>query len=117
MTEATNERVIRARLEVAAQKAGIIDLDALALADMSKVTLEANGEVKGAEELMIALKEAKPYLFQQKKAKDMTPAEREAWWKEHKRRPKLEPLSTDKKARDMSEDERRKFLDECRRRE
>jgi hypothetical protein len=100
-----NERVIRAELKVAAQKAGMIDLDGLKLADVSKVTLEADGTVKGADELMTALKEAKPYLFgnatkgssnpnpppppgdtQPKKAKDMTEAERAAFLQEHKRK-------------------------------
>lgn len=100
-----NERVIRAELKVAAQKAGMIDLDGLKLADISKVTLEADGTVKGADELMTALKEAKPYLFgqvtkgtsspnppptpgdnQPKLAKDMTEAERAAFLAEHKRK-------------------------------
>ena len=102
----TNERVIRAELKVAAQKAGMIDLDGLKLADVSKVTLEDDGvTVKGADELMVALKESKPYLFgtpnkgtsntnpppppgdtQPKKAKDMTPDERAAYLQEHKKK-------------------------------
>jgi hypothetical protein len=51
----------------------MIDLDWLKLVDMTKVTLEPDGTVKGADELMTALKEAKPYLFG-KHARDMTNA-------------------------------------------
>jgi hypothetical protein len=56
-------RNVSEALNVAAQKAGMIDLDALALADLSKVTLQDDGSVKGADELMSALRAAKPYLF------------------------------------------------------
>ena len=44
----------------------MIDLDGLKLADLSAVKLNEAGEVEGAAELMAALKESKPYLFQQK---------------------------------------------------
>jgi hypothetical protein len=50
-------------LKVAAQKAGMIDLDGLKLADMSKVTLEDNGTVKGVDELIAALKERGETIF------------------------------------------------------
>ena len=106
VTKDANARVIRAELKVAAQKAGMIDLDGLKLADLSKVTLEDDGvTVKGADELMTALKEAKPYLFgvpnkgtsnttpppppgdtAPKKAKDMTEDERQAFLREHKKK-------------------------------
>lgn len=63
--EAANDRVIRAELRTAALKAGMVDLDGLKLADLSKVKLnEETGEVEGADDLMKELKEAKPYLFQ-----------------------------------------------------
>jgi hypothetical protein len=99
-----NERVIRAELKVAAQKAGMVDLDGLKLADLSTVKLKDDGEVEGADELMVKLKESKPYLFGSakgssnpelppkpgdtvpKKAKDMTEAEREAFLKDHKKK-------------------------------
>lgn len=104
--QAANERVIRAELKVAAQKAGMIDLDDLKVADLTKVTLEDDGvTVKGADELLASLKERKPHLFgqpnrgssnptpppppgdpQPKMAKDMTPAERDAWFRDHKRK-------------------------------
>jgi hypothetical protein len=52
-----------AELKAEAIKAGMVDLDGLKLADLSKVKLNDAGEVEGADELMKALKEAKPYLF------------------------------------------------------
>lgn len=61
---AANDRILRAELKAAALKAGMIDLDGLKLADMSQVKLNEAGEVEGAEALMAAMKEAKPYLFQ-----------------------------------------------------
>lgn len=58
-----DQRVIRAELKAAALKAGMVDLDGLKLADLSKVKLNDEGEVEGADELMEAMKKAKPYLF------------------------------------------------------
>ena len=92
---AADQRVIRAELKAAAIKAGMVDLDGLKLADLSKVKLNDQGEVEGAEELMTALKKAKPYLFGEpstssmhrapnpgenrpKKVSEMTDAERKA---------------------------------------
>ena len=97
---AADQRIIRAELKAEALKAGMVDLDGLKLADLSKVKLNDKGEVEGAEEMMKALKESKPYLFKdasstsstQKKpepkgdkvktAKDMSDAE----WKEAKKK-------------------------------
>jgi hypothetical protein len=70
------------QLKIAAQKAGIIDLDALALADMNK----DDGTARSADELVAALKQAKPHLFRPKMARDMSRAERENFLKEHKRK-------------------------------
>lgn len=92
---AADQRVIRAELKAIAVKAGMHDLDGLKLADLSKIKLDDAGEVVGAEELMAALKKAKPYLFgdastsstdktpkpdggKPKKVSDMTDAERKA---------------------------------------
>jgi hypothetical protein len=61
--QAANDRVIRAELKALAVAAGMVDMDGLKLADLSKVKLNDAGEVEGATELMTALKEAKPYLF------------------------------------------------------
>jgi len=60
---AADQRVIRAELKAAALKAGMVDLDGLKLADLTKVKLNDAGEVEGADELMEAMKKAKPYLF------------------------------------------------------
>ena len=92
---AADQRVIRAELKAVAVKAGMVDLDGLKLADLSKVKLNDQGEVEGAEELMTALKKTKPYLFGEpstssthrapnpgdnkpKKVSEMTDAERKA---------------------------------------
>ena len=90
---AANQRIIRAELKASALKAGMIDLDGLKLADLSAVKLANDGSVEGADALMEALKESKPYLFgtqnssstpgvkppakpvEVKSAKDMTPEE------------------------------------------
>ena len=97
---AADQRIIRAELKAEALKAGMIDLDGLKLADLSKVKLNDKGEVEGAEQMMQALKESKPYLFREatntsssqkkpdpkddkvKTAKEMTDAE----WKEQKKK-------------------------------
>jgi hypothetical protein len=94
---AANQRVIRAEMKVIAIKAGMVDLDGLKLIDTSKLKLNDADEVEGADELMAAMKEAKPYLFNErltssstgddppraapqkpKKVSDMTDAERKA---------------------------------------
>jgi hypothetical protein len=95
VTTAADQRVIRAELKAAAVKAGMIDLDGLKLADLTKVTLSEAGEVVGADELMALMKKSKPYLFgtpnsgsthdlpnpndqKPKKVADMTDVERKA---------------------------------------
>ncbi|MGJ7529845.1 phage scaffolding protein [Variovorax sp. GB1P17] len=60
---AAEQRVIRAEMKAAALKAGMVDLDGLKLADLSKIKLTEAGEVEGAEALMDELKKSKPYLF------------------------------------------------------
>lgn len=60
---AADERVIRAELKAVAIKAGMVDIDGLKLADLTTVKLDDKGEVQGADELIEALKKAKPYLF------------------------------------------------------
>lgn len=61
-TSAT-QRVIRAEMKAAAIKAGLVDLDALQMLDLSSVKLDENGEVTGADDVLAAAKKAKPYLF------------------------------------------------------
>lgn len=60
-----DSRIIRAELKAAALKAGMIDLDGLKLADLSKVALKDDGTLEGADALMEGLKKDKPYLFGQ----------------------------------------------------
>jgi hypothetical protein len=60
---AANDRILRSELKAEALKAGMIDLDGLKLADLSKVTLKEDGTVDGAESMLEELKKAKPYLF------------------------------------------------------
>lgn len=60
---AANDRILRAELKAAALKAGMVDLDGLKLADLSKVKLLEDGSVDGADALMEEMKKAKPYLF------------------------------------------------------
>lgn len=60
---AAEQRVIRAELKAEALKAGMVDLDGLKLADLTKVKINDAGEVEGAAELMDELKKSKPYLF------------------------------------------------------
>jgi hypothetical protein len=60
---AANERILRAELKVKAKEAGLIDMDGLKLADLSKVSLKDDGSIDGADALFTSLKEAKPYLF------------------------------------------------------
>lgn len=61
--KAAGERILRAELKAEALKAGMVDLDGLKLADLSQVRLAESGEVEGADALVAALKEAKPWLF------------------------------------------------------
>lgn len=61
--KASNQRVLMAELKVAAKEAGLIDLDALKLADLSKVVLKDDGTIDGVDTLFKGLKESKPYLF------------------------------------------------------
>lgn len=65
VSTAADQRIIRAEMKAAALKAGMVDLDGLKLADLSKVKLGENGEVEGAEAIMEEMKKAKPYLFGQ----------------------------------------------------
>jgi hypothetical protein len=91
---AANARLIRAEIKAIALKAGIVDVDGLALADLSNVKFDDKGDLVGGEEAIDALRKSKPYLFtkttsstgsqpppagskggDKKTAKDMTDAE------------------------------------------
>lgn len=60
---AAEQRIIRSEMKALAIKAGIVDLDGLALADLSKVKFDDKGDLVGADEAIEALKKSKPYLF------------------------------------------------------
>jgi hypothetical protein len=58
------DRLVKAELKVVATTAGARNFsDVLALVDMAKVKLDANGELENGDELIAALKKDKPYLF------------------------------------------------------
>lgn len=61
--QTARERIIRAEMKALAMGAGLRDLDGLKLADLSTVTLKDDDTLDGAAEMLVALKEAKPYLF------------------------------------------------------
>jgi len=64
--DASDKRTIAAEVRLAATKLGIVDLDGLKLADISKLTVNAEtGEVTGVDELMTEFKTARPYLFKE----------------------------------------------------
>jgi hypothetical protein len=103
-------------LTAAALRAGLVDLDALALVDMSR----DDGTVKGANALMAEFKREKPHLFV-KHMRNMNEIEQKMWWEEHARRfpggaPPPKPMPLDKTAKQMSPSERSAFLKECARR-
>jgi hypothetical protein len=53
-----------AEVRLSAARAGIVDLDALKLADISALKVDAaTGDIAGVDELIAALKTARPYLF------------------------------------------------------
>ena len=62
-TAAADARVIKAEMRAIAAKAGIVDPDALSLADVSGVKLDKDGNVVGAEAALEAFKTAKPWAF------------------------------------------------------
>jgi hypothetical protein len=63
MEAAGNARLVRAELKAEAIRAGMIDLDGLKMVDAASVTVDAEGEVRGAAALMGELRRAKPWLF------------------------------------------------------
>lgn len=91
---AAEQRIIRAEMKAAALKAGMVDLDGLKLADLSGVKLNEAGEVEGADELMAALKEAKPYLFASSQSTSQT-----------SQKPPKKDDSKPKTAKDMTDEE------------
>lgn len=70
--EEARGRVLQAELKTHAIRSGIIDLDALRLADLEALGVNEAGEVHGAEEVIAALRERKPYLFISEKTGTIT---------------------------------------------
>jgi hypothetical protein len=62
-TSKTQERIIRSELKSLAKEYGMVDLDGLKMLDFSKVELDADDNVIGAEDIIKAAKASKPYLF------------------------------------------------------
>lgn len=71
-TKAGNDRLMRAELKAEAIKAGLADLEFLKLADLTKLKLDANGEVEGAEAFFEKLKKDKPGWFADKSTTSST---------------------------------------------
>ncbi|MDE2200927.1 MAG: hypothetical protein KGJ41_18110 [Rhodospirillales bacterium] len=63
MEALANARVIYAEMKSEAVRAGMVDLDGLKLIDMSRVSLDSEGNVTGASEIMREVRRAKPWLF------------------------------------------------------
>ena len=61
--EEARGRVLQAELKTQAIRSGIVDLDGLRLADLDALTVNDAGDVEGAEQVIAALRERKPYLF------------------------------------------------------
>lgn len=60
----SRDRLMRAELRSEAMRAGIVDLDALRLADTTGVVFTDDGSVEGVDGVIARLKSMKPYLFQ-----------------------------------------------------
>lgn len=64
--KATHKVTINSELRVIAARMGMVNLDDLKLADTSALTVNAEtGQVVGADALLTAFKESRPYLFKE----------------------------------------------------
>jgi hypothetical protein len=67
--KATQKITINSELRVIAARMGMVNLDDLKLADASSLMVDGEtGQVVGAEALLTAFKESRPYLFQEPKS-------------------------------------------------
>jgi len=55
--------IVKAHLQAMASQAGMVDLDGLKLLDLTKITVNEEGEVSGAAALMEKTRKDKPWLF------------------------------------------------------
>lgn len=63
MREKARGQVLQAELRAHATQAGILDLDALKLADLGAVSFDENGDIVGIDHAISSLRDRKPYLF------------------------------------------------------
>jgi predicted RNase H-like nuclease (RuvC/YqgF family) len=63
LNTAFEQRLINAELKAAAMEAGLVDMDAFRMVDVSKIKITDKGEVVGVKELITDLKKDKSYLF------------------------------------------------------
>jgi hypothetical protein len=61
--EAHAGRLMRAELKAEAVRAGMVDLDGLRLLDVSSLSVDESGAVRGAETVMERARRDKPWLF------------------------------------------------------
>ena len=59
----TENRIVQAELRAEAVRAGIVDMDGLKLADVTRARLNGSGEVEGAADVIAQLRRSKPWLF------------------------------------------------------
>ena len=88
------KRIIMAEMRAEALKAGIVDIDGLALADLSGVKLDEHGNLTGGAESIAKLKEGKPYLFVEKSSTSS-----------HDKKPEKKDAGKKPTAREMTDDE------------
>lgn len=99
----------------AARKAGIHDLDALRLADLTKYTVDSKRLFGNAADFVEAFRAEKPHLFKEqlapKRARDMTAAEAAAYIRELERKAqqKRDIAAQDRTLAGMSEKKKRAF--------
>jgi hypothetical protein len=61
--ESADRRLIQVELKAEATKAGMVDIDGLKLADLAEITIDNDGNVRGAAALIGRLRRDKPWLF------------------------------------------------------
>lgn len=60
---ALRSKLVQAELRTAAARAGMIDLDGVKLVDTASLAVNEAGELQGAPEVMVRLRQEKPWLF------------------------------------------------------
>lgn len=62
-TKQVEQRLLRSELKAAALRAGMVDLDGIALIDTTELHLDTEGNLPNATGVMTQLRRAKPWLF------------------------------------------------------